>query len=301
MTSLSKIQVRRQTDEIKTLLLQDKPAAKPLARLYTDLRLEAKYEQIVEVYQQLKIYVPQKEEELLHPDVAQAFLSLGKTIQAQRLIKRLMTACPNNPETRKLARAIELRRESNLPPYTALASLSKYASRKKPTKQTTQKIPIAWQQALQEITPQHLQELGYFAKKTQLARAPKAFREDLNQLFDEMMLNFLFDNRRAMVVLAGALLELLLAIHLQNKLKIKKIAISGKPPRQVFDLSLHDLIIVYTEKQILPEHLLRLGRVARVQRNFIHPGKELLENTSLTSAGARVCVLAALEVIDALV
>lgn len=303
MTRILKSQVKNRTDEIKRLILSEQPFEKELARLYTDLRLAAKHAWTVEVYRLLLLCVPDGQKaRLYHPALVQAFVSLGQKRHARAVGQALLRKNPADPETRKLLSALAARSENALPPYTPLAALSKYAARAKPAPKNNHAlcVPPAWRQAADGLTPQRLQELGYYAKKEQIARAPRVFRAALERDFDELVLNYLFDNRRAVVVLAGSFLEILMAMHLRRRLKIKNIAANGKPARDVFDLTLHDLIAIYAERKLLPEQLLRLGRAARVQRNFIHPGKELLEQSGITPAGARLCFLTVLEAMDAL-
>jgi hypothetical protein len=40
-----------------------------------------------------------------------------------------------------------------------------------------------------------------------------------------------------------------------------------------------------------------MGNIARISRNFIHPGKELREAEQLSQAKADMCVISALEVV----
>lgn len=303
MTRLLKNQVKRRTDEIKRLMLSGLPFEQELARLYTDLRLNAQHAWTARVYRLLSLYLPEgQKKRLYHPALVQAFVSLKDWARARAAADALLKQNPSDPETRKLLRAMAAHAENTLPPYTPLASLSKYAAPKKAAakRPKVRRVPEAWTQAASALTPEKLEELGYYAKKEQLARAPRAFRAALARDFDELVLNYLFNNRRAVVVLSGSLLEILMALHLRYRLKIKNTASNGRQTRDVFDLTLHDLIAVYAERKLLPEHLLRLGRAARVQRNFIHPGKELLEQSGITPAGARVCFLTVLEMVDQL-
>ncbi len=302
MTRLLKTRVKQRADQIKTLILSGKPFEKPLSSLYTDLRLSAKHDWAVEIYRLLLLYVPEEEKNrLFHPALLQAFISTGHAALAREAAQTLLRKNPRDPETRKLLSGLENRAENTLAPYTPLAALSAYAAGKTQRKKNVlRRLPPAWEQAAKALTPQTLEETGYYAHKTKLARTPKLYRAALERTFDELTLNHIFRNYRAEVVLAGAMLEMLLAVHLRHKLNLKNLSAPGRPSRDVFDLSLNDLLAEAARRALLPGRTLRLCRAARVQRNFIHPGKEIVEQNGVTPAGARVCFLAVLETVDAL-
>ena len=303
MQRLLKPAVQKRAEEIKQLILKDQPFEQQLGTLYTDLRLAGKHAWAVEVYQLLLLYIPPRhKQKLFHPALLQAFLSLGHTAPAQQMVQQLLKQNPSDQETRKLSTGLRMRAEHTLPPYTPMASLSKYAQdgscaahKKRP-----ENLPETWQKSFQHITPAKLQEIGYFAKRRQLARTPQTYRTALIQTFDELACCYLMKHYHAVAALSGAMLEILLALLIHKKCKVKKIACSGKKPQALFDLHLNELITICSEKALLCAATLKLLRAARMQRNFIHPGKELLQRSKLTPAGARVCFLAVLEVTDEL-
>ncbi|MBO7238557.1 MAG: hypothetical protein J6U96_04665 [Elusimicrobiaceae bacterium] len=298
MPKVTKLQVKQCTDEIKYLMLSGKDFAQPLAQLYTQLRLQAKYEWLVEVYQLLLLYANDAQISCLyHSALLQALLQLGYAQEAQQIGQTLLKQNPADPETRKLLQSVHMRKETALPAYTALAVLSKYTSAC--THKIIDTLPAQWQDKLAALSPEKLTTLGYYKKQKQLARAPKPYREILHTDFDELTLCYLFQLDRAVVAVAGALLETLLALHLQQKYKFNRIT-SGGQRKKVFDLSLHELLHIYSQKNILSPSVLHLCRAARAQRNFIHPGKELAEKNSLGHSSRQICFLAVMEVIDAL-
>ena len=150
------------------------------------------------------------------------------------------------------------------------------------------------------ITPAHLDALGYYTTRKHLMHVPQKYRQTLLNNFDELMLNYSFQYHRVVVALSGSLLEVLLAMHLQEKCHVNKITHKGKHSKNIWQASLYELIHFYTAKQLLPPPILRLCKAARLQRNFIHPGKEICEQVVLTPAGAQICFLAVLEVINCL-
>lgn len=301
MTSSHGSRPYARADEIKRLMLRGAPFTAELTRLYTDLRLAARYADLLKIYRLLLTFAPDgMENELAHPAVAQAFMARGEYDRAEEITKTLLARDPGEPEAKKLKLSLQTRRETQIPPYTPLAALSKYAEKHSSGRTPSGPVPRAWTRAAERLTSQKLEEIHYFSAKALLARAPKARRAALEKCFDELALNYLFDNRRAIAALSGAFLEMLLAVYLQSKLKLKKITPPGGKRKDAAELSLYELIAFCAEKRLLPQHILRLGRVARMQRNFIHPGKELTGGCPLTPAAARVCWLAALELTDAL-
>ncbi len=300
MSSLLKNTCQRRVEHIKTAILSGRPFEDDLERLYTDLRLSAQYRQMVQIYQLLRLYVPEgKNESLYHPALLQAFISLQMTeeaIQCTRILQRLN---PQDPEIKKLTTGLKIRQESTLPSYTPISTLSHYAQRTAGA-HCPSKLPDAWQTKLGRITPQSLAHVDYFRKQKQLARVPKIYRTLLLEQFDELILNYLLEHIRSVVVLSGALLELLLAFYLHEKLHLTQAAPNGKKPKAVFDLNLSDLLSIYAQKQLLPAHVLRLCRAARMHRNYIHIGKEIVEKNPLRPTAQQICLLAVLETIDAL-
>ncbi len=297
MQRLLKPQVQKRAEEIKRLILAGVAFEKPLERLYLDLSLAGRHDWTVQVYQLLLLYTgPEDRKRLLHPALLQAFISLGLTTPAMAISQELLKQNPHNPETKKLTRSLHTRKENTLPAYTPVASLSKYAAPNslfpKP-----HPLPPKWQQLSQLLTAEKLAESHYFEKRRQLARAPKSCRSALLQTFDELVCCYLLQQRRAVAALCGALLETLLAL-LISKRHPRKGSTSRNDISKHLDLHLYDLIGYCQQNALLQPATLKLLRAARMQRNFIHPGKELLEKSSLTAAGMRICFLAVLEVID---
>ena len=301
MGHLLKSQVKKETDNIKHRMLAGLAFEKPLYGLYERLRTQRQHAWTVQVYRLLLLYANAGQKRaLFHPALLQAFMALGQARQARAVAKQLLAKNPADPETRKLLRGLSARAENALPPYTALAALSPYASGgKKPSSRACKTpLPAKWKKAPDIFSDENLQKLGYFEKRKQLARAPRACRSALKETFDELTASCLLGNYRAAAAMAGAMLEMLLALHIKKSLKTQKISVSDRSPQNIFDLNLHDLAACCAAYNLLSPHTLKLIGAARGQRNFIHPGKALLEQAGLTPAGARVCLLAVLETSD---
>ena len=302
MATISKPTMQRRLDKIKMLILSNHPFQDELFRLYVDLRLTGRHSQVVQVFQLLSLYLtPEQHNQLYHPVLLQAFISLKMYPQARACAAVLTQQFPADPEVKKLTAGLKVRTESNLPSYTALATLSRYAVQKPShASEKAAVIPTSWQSKWQQITPEKLTELGYSQKQKQLARIAKKYRSLVQEQFDQVIFNYLLGYTRAVVVLGGALLELLLAIYLTQTYPNQPFAPTGQKAKDPLDLSLSDLLLIYTQKNLLPPAVLRLCRVARMKRNYIHIGKEILEQHPLQPADSQLCLLAVLETMDAL-
>ena len=300
MKRLLKNRVKEETDDIKRRMLTGLPFERPLYALYEQLRTSGKHAWTVQTYRILLLYASEQQKKiLLHPALLQGFMALGQLRQARSIAKHLLNKNPADPETRKLLRGLCARAEYSLPPYTPLAALSPYAAGNK-TLFCSRKthLPVKWKKAPEIFSDKNLQKLGYFEKRKQLARAPRSCRAALEETFDELTASYLLSSYRAAAALAGAMLETLLALHIKNTLKTQKISVSGRGVQNIFDLNLHDLAACCAAYNLLTPHTLKLIGAARGQRNFIHPGKALLEQAGPTPAGVRVCLLAVLETAD---
>lgn len=301
MVRLLKTQLQQHTDKIKSLILSGLPFEKQLAQLYIALSLNKKHTWIVQTYHLLSLYIDASQQaRLYHPALLQALISLGQIPQAHAVATKLHELNPNDKETLKLIRSLQVQKRTALPVYTPLANLSKHAQKTthcarlpKPT------LPARWQKVLPTITPEKLAEIGYYSQRKKLLKASKPYRPVLVTLFDEMMLNYLFEQEHCVAVVAGALLEVLLACQLQPLLRTQRVNI-GKQNKYLFELNLSELLDIYTQKKLLPASTLQLCQATRMQRNFIHPGKKIMASHPLSIGGIRVCLLAVSEAIDTL-
>ncbi len=299
MTQISNKQIQKSTDEIKLRLLNRQPFSNLLERLYLDLSLQGKHTQLIEVYHLLSLYAEEKDHnKLFHSALIQAFLSTGQISQAAEIAHYLHQKDPENPEVKKLMQAVQIRQKTNLPVYTSLVSLSKHARKSnRNTLAHSRQLPAYWKETFDSVTAQKLQQIGYYTQLKKLQSIPRKYRHLVKSTFDEMVLNYLFNHNRSVVVLAGSLLEMLLSMYLFENLHIKYISVNSQK-KSVFTLNLHEMIQICEQKQLLPATTLKLCHSARAQRNFIHPGKEISEKTSLSSSSRRICFLAVFETID---
>lgn len=65
----------------------------------------------------------------------------------------------------------------------------------------------------------------------------------------------------------------------------------------MYDADLGDLLDYFEQNRMLSDLFVHMGNIARISRNFIHPGKELREAEQLSQAKADMCFISALEVV----
>ena len=292
--------LNKRLEEIKSLIVTGQPYEKALYALYTALAKAGQYKQAAAAYRFALLYVPaHQQNNLFHPSLLQAFLSLGHITLTKRAARALLAQHPQDPETQKLLKALQARTAAALPPYTPLAAVSPYAGQKPLHTHggVPGKVPAKWRNLSVRFSADNLRQAGYFAMRRRCLRLPKNERKAFVEIFDELISSYLLSNNRAVAVLGGTLLEMLLARHIFLHLKNKQEAPAQKS-RRIFDLNLNDLIDCCGKNGLLSARLLKLAQITRSQRNFIHPGKAFREGASLSPAGARLCLLTVLETMD---
>lgn len=121
--------------------------------------------------------------------------------------------------------------------------------------------------------------------------------------YDEIVINYILKNSKTVVILAGSIIETLLIYYCEKK-KINEIEISrGKKilVKKIYETQLNELLIFANEMKLFPKHVYYLGNVARIYRNYIHPGKELKDGYSLDFGKAEICFSSLQELINEIV
>lgn len=160
-------------------------------------------------------------------------------------------------------------------------------------------VPKKWIDGIRTLDGEHLEQLGYFNLVDRVKKAKKSFRSILERDLNELILNYLMGNHKAVIVMSGSLVETLLIYHCEKK-KISKIAYERNQrqiSKRLYDADLGDLLDYFEQNRILSDLFVHMGNIARISRNFIHPGKELREAEQLTQAKADICFISALEVV----
>lgn len=160
-------------------------------------------------------------------------------------------------------------------------------------------VPKKWLDGIQALDGEHLEQLDYFDLINRVRKAKKSFRSILERDLNELFLNYVMANHKSVVVMSGSLVETLLIYHCEKK-KIAKIVYERNQrqiSKKLYDADLGDLLDYFEQNKILSNIFVHMGNIARISRNFIHPGKELRETEQLTQAKADICFISALEVV----
>ena len=160
-------------------------------------------------------------------------------------------------------------------------------------------VPKSWADGIQALDGVHLEQLGYFDAVRRVKKTKKSFRSILERDLNELFLNYLMANHKAVVVMSGSLVETLLIYHCEKK-KISQVTYDRNQrqiSKRLYDADLGDLLDYFEQNRILSDLFVHMGNIARISRNFIHPGKELREAEQLSKAKADMCFISALEVV----
>jgi len=161
------------------------------------------------------------------------------------------------------------------------------------------KVPSKWINGIQNLNTEKLEELHYFHILSCLERVKKKFKKLLIRDVEELFLNYLMKNEKAITVLSGSLVEVLLIYYCEKK-KIRSITYQRHNraiSRKLYEADLGDLLSFFEQQKMLGDIIIHMGNISRISRNFIHPGKELREAEELNQSKADLCFLSTLEII----
>jgi tetratricopeptide (TPR) repeat protein len=159
-----------------------------------------------------------------------------------------------------------------------------------------------WLEGFQELTVENLDRLSYFSTLQNIRKIEGKYREIAQRDLNELYINYLLRNEKAVIILSGSLVEAVLMYycetqditHLYQQRKNKTVK------RDLYDSDLGEILTYLQEKKILSDVFVHVGNIARIYRNFIHPGRELREPELLSQSKSDLCFISALEIINAL-
>ena len=137
------------------------------------------------------------------------------------------------------------------------------------------KVPSKWIDGIESLNIESLENLEYFEILFCIERVKKKFRIIFSRDIKELFLNYLMKNEKAVIVLAGSLVEVLLIYYCEKK-KIKKIVYQRQSKtisRKLYEADLGDLLNFFEQQKILSDIIIHMGNISRISRNFIHPGE----------------------------
>lgn len=162
-----------------------------------------------------------------------------------------------------------------------------------------QLINQTWFDGFENINIEELQKIGYFEILSKIKKVNKKYRELIKRDFDELVFNYLVNNKKSTIVLSGSLIELLFTYYCEKR-KIRNIsyAINGKQiSKDLYDCDLSDFLNYFDSGQKAKNVVVYIGHLSRIYRNFIHPGNEIRSQQQLDSSKIAICFNAVLEII----
>jgi len=161
------------------------------------------------------------------------------------------------------------------------------------------KLNPQWMRGIERLNADELEAISYFDTIKLVRRVKKSIRSILLRDLDELFLNYVMGNDKAVVILSGSIVEILLIYYCEKK-KVKNISYQRQNKtitKKLYDCNLGDLLAYYEQNKILGDIVLHMGNISRIYRNFVHPGKELREQVTLDQAKANLCFVSALEIV----
>lgn len=160
-----------------------------------------------------------------------------------------------------------------------------------------------WIIGFENVTLDKLQSIGYFDKLKKIKKVSKKYQTLIERDFDELVFNYLVGNSKAVIILSGSLLEILLVYYLDKK-KVNKVEYtinSRTVSKNLYDAVLNDLLQHFEFNGLISTQNYHLGNISRIYRNFIHPGKEVREQEKLDNQKSEISFMSVMEIIDALI
>ncbi len=164
-------------------------------------------------------------------------------------------------------------------------------------------LPAKWIKGLETLSIEHLDRLAYFSLLRKIRTMEKKFRDIAERDLNELFFNYLMKNEKAVIVLSGSLLEVILVYYCEQK-EITKLYFQRKnnrtEKRDLYECDLAEILQYLREKKVLSDLFVHVGNISRIYRNYIHPGRELREDELLSQSNSDLCFLSSLEIIKAL-
>lgn len=160
-----------------------------------------------------------------------------------------------------------------------------------------------WIAGFENVTLDKLQSINYFDKLKKIKKVSKKYQALIERDFDELVFNYLVGNSKAVIILSGSLLEILLVYYLDKK-KVAKVEYtinSRTVSKDLYEAVLNDLLQHFESNGLISAQNYHLGNISRIYRNFIHPGKEVREQEKLDYQKSEISFMSVMELIDALI
>ncbi|MEO6231399.1 MAG: hypothetical protein ABJB11_15860 [Ferruginibacter sp.] len=170
---------------------------------------------------------------------------------------------------------------------------------KKIKKEKQKNIPTNWNVTIKNINVEALENFDYFKIIARVGKVNQKYRTLIERDFNELSFNYLVGNYKSTIVMSGSLVEMILTYFCEKKnhkiINVKNVR-GGFDSKKLYDAVLNDLISFVEDKKLFGNDFQHLGNLARVYRNFIHPGLEL-KSKAIIKPKAELCFISSLEIL----
>lgn len=168
------------------------------------------------------------------------------------------------------------------------------------------KINQQWFDGFENINQETLTAIDYFNLLTLIQKVNKKYQSLMQRDFNELVFNYLTKNKKSTIILAGSFIELLFTYHCEKK-KVKNIeyttAKNKKTKIKLYNCKMHDFLDYFKEQTThsMSKTIQPIGNIARIYRNFIHPGNELSSKEMLDDSKMEICFHSVVQLMKSLI
>ena len=169
-------------------------------------------------------------------------------------------------------------------------------------KVVSRKLPENWITGIEKLEIDYLESIDYFNLINRVKKIRKNFREILLRDLDELYINYIMNNKKAIITLSGSIMETVLLYYCKKK-EIKQITYTINQKqcnKKLYEADLGDLLNYFEQNRLLNDILVHMGNISRISRNYIHPGKELRDSDELNQAKVELCFISVIEIIKSI-
>lgn len=161
-----------------------------------------------------------------------------------------------------------------------------------------QKINRDWIDNIENICCENLKEISYFETKKNLMKIKGQYQKIILRDYDELSLNYLFRNWKSVIILSGSIIEAILSYYCsENDISNIEYKVNEKTvTKKMDDCDMGDLLTYFEQKKVFKAPMTHLANVSRYLRNYVHPGKEIKEGSTLDKSKADICFNAVNEI-----
>ncbi len=165
-------------------------------------------------------------------------------------------------------------------------------------------LPPKWIKGFEALTLEKLEDSAYFSTLHKVKNIKGKYRDIIERDLNELFFNYVMKNEKSVIILAGSLVEAVLMYYCEEEQEITHLYQKRKNNRTVkrdlYDSDLSEMLNYLQEKKILSDLFVHIGNIARIYRNFIHPGRELREPELINQSKLDLCFLSTLEIMNSL-